>query len=263
VPVQSGLREALAPLRDDPAAAAVLFDIDGTLAPIVRDASAASVPKDTRSQLAALAKRYGTVACVSGRPAAVARRMVAIGSIDYVGNHGCELLRAGSVDVVLDRAVAAYASRVEAFALAADTTESQRLGITREDKGPIAAFHWRGAPDEPAALATVDTIERAAHAAGLSTHRGRKVLEVRPPVPIDKGLGILFLLGRRRPASGLYVGDDLTDLDAFRGLREVVSGHAVCIAVNSPEAPAELLGDADSVVDGPAGVRGVLDELLV
>jgi hypothetical protein len=58
------------------------------------------------------------------------------------------------------------------------------------------------------------------------------------------------------------VGDDVTDLDAFRGLRESVTGLAVCVAVSSEEAPPELLADADIVVEGTAGVRGLLDELM-
>jgi trehalose 6-phosphate phosphatase len=259
---QLAISAMVEPLRADPASAAVLFDIDGTLAPIVRHASDAHIPEGTRKQLIALAARYGTVACVSGRPATVARQLVSIGSIAYVGNHGCELLAPRAVDVNVDRRVAAYAERVQAFGARADTPAVQRVRVRIEDKGPIVAFHWRGAPDEEAALAAIATIEADAQSAGLATQRGRKVLEVRPPVPIDKGRGIIMLLGRHRPAAGLYVGDDVTDIDAFRGLRELLGDAAVCVAVDSPEAPAELLRDADAVVDGPAGVRGLLDELL-
>jgi trehalose 6-phosphate phosphatase len=240
----------------------VLFDVDGTLAPIVRHASDAHVPEETRRRLIAVARRYGIVACISGRPATVARQMVAIGSIAYVGNHGCELLEPGSAAVVLDKRVAAHAPAVAAFARAADNPATARARVRIEDKGPIVAFHWRGAPDEDAALAAIDRIEQDARAAGLHTVRGRKVLEVRPPVPIDKGRGVELLLRRRHPASGLYVGDDTTDLDAFRGLRSAVGEAAVCVAVGSDEAPAELLADADLVVDGTSGVRDVLDELL-
>ena len=72
--------DALAPLRADPARAAVLLDIDGTLAPIVDLASDARVPERTRQLLAQVAKRYGVVACVSGRRASEARAMVSVGS---------------------------------------------------------------------------------------------------------------------------------------------------------------------------------------
>ncbi len=90
------LVEALEPLRSDPAHAAVLFDIDGTLAPIVRHAADAHVPEATRTLLIEISKRYRLVGCVSGRRAATARQIVAIGSIAYIGNHGGELLRPGA-----------------------------------------------------------------------------------------------------------------------------------------------------------------------
>ncbi len=250
------------PLRVDPSSTAVMFDIDGTLAPIVRHAADAAIPEDTRRLLIAVSKRYGTVACVTGRPALVARQMVGIGSIAYIGNHGLERLAPGDGEVILDHRAGAYAKRIHAFASAAQTPDVERLRITLEDKGPIVAFHWRGAPDEHAASAAVAQIAQAAAAAGLATHQGRKVLEVRPPIPLDKGRGIAALLRGRRPANGLYVGDDVTDLDAFRGLRAAVSGRAVCIAVGSEEAPPQLLADADLVVAGTAGVREILDELL-
>jgi trehalose-6-phosphatase len=108
------IAELLAPLRADPAAGAVLLDIDGTLAPIVRHASDAAVPEQTRMALIELARRYRTVACVSGRSAAVARQIVSIGSIAYIGNHGSELLAPGSREAIVRRpcrhAVAAAAA---------------------------------------------------------------------------------------------------------------------------------------------------------
>src|SRR3954465_15460197 len=67
---------ALEPLATDPRRAAILLDIDGTLAPIVRHADDAHVPEPTRVQLIAVAKRYGLVGCISGRQAAAAPRRV-------------------------------------------------------------------------------------------------------------------------------------------------------------------------------------------
>jgi trehalose 6-phosphate phosphatase len=262
MPAQLELANLLEPLRAHPDDAAILFDIDGTLAPIVRHASDATVPEQTRIRLIELAKRYGTVACVSGRSAAVARQMVAIGSIAYIGNHGSELLRPGSTQVTVDPRVAGGASQVAAFADRVDTPALAQLRIRREDKGAIVAFHWRGAPDEPAATVAVAALELAAHEAGLETHRGRMVLEVRPAVPIDKGRGVRWLLDENPPAAALYVGDDRTDVDAFDGLREVVGEAAVCIGVRSEETPAALEASADAMVDGPLGVRELLELLL-
>jgi trehalose 6-phosphate phosphatase len=261
----AALAEALAPLRSDPARAAILLDIDGTLAPIVRHADDATVPEATRAQLIALAKRYAIVGCISGRRSTTARQMVGIGSIAYAGNHGSELLLPGSSDVQIDPELAAHEPAVRRFADAVYTPEVQRLRVRSEDKQAIAGFHWRGAPDEDAAERAVRAIADEAEAAGLFIHWGRKVLEVRPPVEIHKGRGVQRLLENRDIAVGLYVGDDMTDLDAFGGLRDLVEAGeleaAVCVGVRSDETPAELEAGSDLLVDGPAGVVELLRAL--
>ena len=159
-------------MRTDPGRAAVLLDIDGTLAPIVRHAADAQVPESTRALLSEIARRYQVVACVSGRRAAVARQIVAIGTIAYVGNHGGELLRPGSTVPELDPEVAAWTQRVRDFAARADTPELSRLRVRTEDKEAIAAFHWRGAPDEEAALAATQVVAQRAQSEGLAIRSG-------------------------------------------------------------------------------------------
>jgi trehalose 6-phosphate phosphatase len=263
------LVEALEPLRSDPHHGAVLLDIDGTLAPIVRHAADAHVPEATRALLIEIAKRYGVVGCVSGRRASTARQIVAIGTIAYVGNHGGELLRPRATSPEVNPDLAAWTARVREFAARAYTSEHQRIRVRSEDKDTIAAFHWRGAPDEDGAAQAVQEIARQAEEEGFAVHWGRKVLEVRPPVELDKGLGIAALL-KSPPApllaAALYVGDDTTDLDAFRGLRSLVKDGAlttaICAAVSSDEAPPELAAEADLVLDGTDGVRGLLEALL-
>jgi trehalose 6-phosphate phosphatase len=266
VTVAATLDESLEPLRADPRRAAILLDVDGTLAPIVRHAVDAHVPEATRGLLIAVAKRYGTVACVSGRRAATARQIVSIGSIAYVGNHGCELLAPGATKPEVDPEVAAWTDRVRAFAERSWSTELQLLRVRPEDKGAIAALHWRGAPDEEAALEEVRHVDEQARAAGFVTHWGRKVLEIRPPVPIDKGRGVTWLLRGSDADTALYVGDDLTDVDAFRGLRALADEGslttAVRVGVRSDETPPELESEVDVFVEGPTGVRSLLQALL-
>src|ERR1700739_2430764 len=109
------LSEALAPLRADPGRAAIMLDIDGTLAPIVDHAADAHGPESHRPLLITVARTYGLVACVSGRRASEARAMVSIGSISYVGSHGIELLRAGWTEAVLDPDAADWVRRIQEF----------------------------------------------------------------------------------------------------------------------------------------------------
>jgi trehalose 6-phosphate phosphatase len=262
------LSEALAPLRANPQRAAILLDIDGTLAPIVDHAADAHVPESTRQLLIGVARTFGLVGCVSGRRASEARAMVSIGTITYLGSHGVELLRSGWTEAVMDPGVADWVRRIHDFGREADTADVRKLRVRLEDKGAIVAFHWRGAPDEDAARAAIDAIAQRAEAAGLRTHWGRKVLEVRPPVKIDKGAGIRRLLDEVGPEidSAMYVGDDTTDLDAFRALTELVTEgrltRAVRVGVASQESPSEITGEADIVVNGPEGVSQLLAALI-
>jgi trehalose 6-phosphate phosphatase len=91
-------------------------------------------------------------------------------------------------------------------------------------------------------------------------------VEIRPPVRIDKGAGIVALLRDSDHEAAMYVGDDTTDLDAFRGLSELVEmgrlGTAVRIGVRSDEGPPALRDAADAMVDGTDGVRDLLKALL-
>lgn len=260
------LPDALAPLRADPAHAAVLLDIDGTLAPIVERAAEAHVSEPTRQLVIEAAKRYAIVACVTGRRASEARAMVSVGTVTYLGSHGAEVLRPGWLEPQLDPEVKGWVDRMAAFGRDLDFADMRRRRVRLEDKGPILAFHWRGAPDQEAARATVETIATEAENAGLRPHWGRKVLEVRPPVRFDKGSGIDALIRDANVDSALYVGDDRTDIDAFRALAKLAESgtiaRAVRVGVSSEEGPSELAEETDFLVDGTDGVRRLLETLV-
>jgi trehalose 6-phosphate phosphatase len=266
VPADPALDELIAPLRADPGNSAILLDVDGVLAPIVEQPDDAHMPETTRRPLIEVAKRYGTVACVSGRRASDARRIVSLGSIAYLGSHGSEILRAGTIAPELDRELQSWTRRVQAFTGEAFNEDLKRLRVRLEDKEAIAALHWRGVPDEEDAQAAIRGVAQAAEDAGFVTHWGRKVLEIRPPVRIDKGAGIVRLLREKDLAAAMYVGDDLTDVDAFRGLEELKArgaiGHVAKIGVRSDEGPPELEREADIMVEGTAGVRALLQALI-
>jgi trehalose 6-phosphate phosphatase len=262
----AALEELIQPLKDDPERSAVLLDVDGVLAPIVQHPDDAHMPETTRRPLIEVAKRYGVVACVSGRRASDARRVVSLGSIAYLGSHGSEILHPGSIAPEMDRELQAWTRRVQNFAREAYSESLRKLRVRLEDKEAIAALHWRDVPDEEEAERGVREVAEAAEKAGFNAHWGRKVLEIRPPVRIDKGAGVVSLLRDRDLAAALYAGDDTTDLDAFRGLSQLVEegrlGTAVRVGVRSDEGPSALAQEADVMVDGTDGVRDMLQALL-
>jgi trehalose 6-phosphate phosphatase len=262
----AALAERLRPLTSDPSRGAVMCDIDGTLAPIVDHPNDARVPEAVSRLLGALVGRYACVACVSGRSAVDARRVVGQASLVYVGLHGAEVLRPGAERPELNAEMARWERPIRRFTAARDAAELGRLGIRIEDKGAITAFHSRGAPDADVAEAALRRVAAEARAAGLATQAGRKVLEVRPPVAADKGLAARALVAAARPRAALFGGDDTTDLDAFDALDGLVAAGeleaAVRVGVRSDEGPPAIVERADIVVDGVAGFARVLEALL-
>jgi trehalose 6-phosphate phosphatase len=257
--------QALAPLREEPDRAAILTDVDGTLAPIVERAEEAAVPAAAREALAALSERYALVGCISGRRAEEARRLVGLDSLAYAGNHGLELLLPGEEASRPDPSVAGREREAAEFLAAMEAGQLEMTGLRQEDKGPIQALHWRGAPDEAAAESRAHEIAIEAGKAGLEPRWGRKVLELRPLGGGGKDGAVASLLADERLDRAIYAGDDRTDLDAFRRLRELQEegqlSAAVCVGVLSAEGPAELAEECDVTVDGLAGWLAILEWL--
>jgi trehalose 6-phosphate phosphatase len=255
----------LEPLRSDPARSAILTDVDGTLAPIVERAEDAKVPEGARAALTTLNERYGLVGCISGRQALDARRLVGLDDLAYAGNHGLELLLPGDPEPRSDPSLDGREVEATEFLAGLGPEALAEAGLRREDKGPIQALHWRGAGDEDAAERKAHEVANAAGKAGLEPRWGRKVLELRPQGGGGKDGAVASLIAGKSLAHAVYAGDDRTDLDAFRRLRELrESGElatAVCVGVLSTDGPAELAEESDLTVTGPEGWLGILEAL--
>ncbi len=228
-------------LRAEPERSAIVLDVDGVLAPIVARPEDAAVPEETRAAVRALLGRYALVAAVSGRTSADAKLLLGIPELVVAGTHGLEL----------ESVSREWVRKMHELA--------RDVAWRVEDKGVTLAIHYRNADDEDAARAELETVAERARSVGLRARFGRKVLELLPPVDVDKGTAVRRLLERAELSRALYAGDDTTDLDAFAALDDLELG--VRVAVASPEAPPGLLERADLVVDGPAGVLDLLRQL--
>ena len=261
----SEIHTALDPLSAAPERCAVFFDLDGTLAPIVTRPEDAGVPAHARRLVERIAGRYALAGVVSGRRAAEARRILGLERITYVGNHGFEVLRPAAAAADPLPALAGKEKLAAGFASAVDPARLDAAGLRIEDKGAIVALHWRGAADEAESELVASEIAAQAEAAGLHTHRGRMVIELRPPIEVGKGDAVAALLAEASLEAAFYAGDDRTDVDAFRALGELVEAgrlqRAVRVAVLSAESPASVAEAADLAVDGPAGFVAVLEAL--
>jgi trehalose-phosphatase len=236
----------------------LLFDVDGTLAPIAPRPEEALVSDAMRESLAALVALPRThVAIVSGRGAPDARRIVGVPGVWIIGNHGIEISSPEGV-VEIEPSVKAHGGALaDAAAELRDVARSVK-GARLEDKRWSLALHFRLAEPrtEPLLRHSADAI---ALRHGLRRTDGKQVLELRAPVPVDKGTAALALatrLGASEQGSVLYAGDDQTDEDAFRRLREHTA-RSVTVRVSDGETPTA----AEFVVSGPDSLRPVLEWL--
>lgn len=244
-------------LRARLAGAVVALDYDGTLAPIV-DRPSDAVPADGAVEvLQALASRVRTLALVTGRPADVVVELAglrAVPGLVVLGQYGAQRWSGGAVTAPPELPDVAAARVALPPVLAPE-------GAELEDKGLSLVVHTRRCADPAGALARLEAPVTAA-AGGLEVHRGRLVLELRPP-GYDKRAALLSLCDPI-PSAVLFAGDDLGDLPAYDAVDELradgVLGVTVCSA--SDEGPPSLRSRADLVVDGPDGVVALLRRLL-
>jgi trehalose 6-phosphate phosphatase len=237
---------------------AVLTDIDGTLAPIVPTPDLSEVPKELRKLLRRLSGSCRVVAGISGRAAEEAFRLVGLEDIVYYGNHGFEVLRSGEVEVIPE--ATPYRAAIEELEERA-REELGPLGVFIEEKGITASIHYRNVSSEVGERCKA-FVKREGERLGLRITVGRGVTEARPPVRADKGTSVRRLIEEYRPERALFIGDDTTDLDAFRELEalreEGVLTETLRIGVKSDEGPSEIISESDLVVDGVEGVEEVL-----
>jgi trehalose 6-phosphate phosphatase len=257
-------RALLAPLVARPAGSAIITDFDGTLSPIVSRPELARPVDGSAELLARLAARFAVVAVVSGRPVSfLMQHLVSedavpgpppTGTPRFFGLYGLE--RSGpDGSVTVDGAVVPWLPVVdEVLGRLAGAAPD---GVLVESKGLAVTVHWRTVPEaEPWALAAVaDEVART----GLVAHPGRRSVELRLPLPVDKGSVTATLAGECSAA--VFLGDDLGDLPAFAALDELRASRGVAtvkVAVADHESAPEVLAAADLVLAGPDEALDVL-----
>ncbi len=241
---------------------AVLTDIDGTLAPIVPTPDMSEISDEIRASLRRLCREFLLVAAISGRKTQDALGLIGLEDVVYFGNHGFEILRDGEVEVIPE--ALPYLERVEELEQLA-REELVPEGAFVEEKGITASVHYRNVGKEVGERC-VEFVKGEGERLGLRVTVGRGVVEARPPIRADKGTAVSTLVEEYRPEKAMFIGDDTTDLDAFRELeklREVGKLREILrVGVASEEGPREIETEADIVVEGVDGVGRVLMALL-
>lgn len=243
----------------------LFLDFDGTLAEIVHRPSDARPIEGAREVLHELARHFGLVAIVSGRSAH--ELLTWLGpELEIWGVHGAERTMGGSV--VLSNAAQPF----EELMRKVHKEAAERVaalgdpGIIVEDKAVMIGLHFRAADDVDSARSELDRIAgEMAREHGLMRAGGRLAYELRPPHDFSKAAVVLDRTRELSLDGAVFMGDDRVDLPGFDALDilEAEDGVvAVRVAVDSAEAPPELIERADVVVGGPPAALDFLRSLL-
>lgn len=241
----------------------LLLDIDGTISPIASRPEEASVSAECLAHVSDLTRRLDLVAVISGRPVRQARQMVGIEGIEYLGCHGIERLQDGRVVVSPGALRSREGVREYARLLHRRLRGQPEMdGLILEDKGFCITFHYRNCPNpELAGGRILHTIGQLDRPGAVRIVEARCAVELVPNIPSDKGLALRTLAADYRLAGLFYLGDDRTDISAFRALRNwrhQTAGRGLALAVAGPESPAELEQEADFSLPGVPGVERFL-----
>lgn len=241
-------------------APAVFLDYDGTLTPIVDRPQDAVISAAMREVVRALARRC-TVCVVSGRDRAVVQELMGIDDLVVAGSHGFDIWDPRTGTVEHDAATGFEPLLAEVTDLLGVRTSSID-GASVEPKRASVAVHYRLVPlEQRSAVDAVLHEVLAAHPDELKVTPGKLVYEIQPKIDWDKGKAVLFLLAAlhldRPDVVALYLGDDITDEDAFRAL----SGRGVGIVVADPSADPREAARA-TAADFSLGSTGEVERFL-
>ena len=227
----------------------IFLDFDGTLAPIVERPEAASLPAETKELLRKLsAEPRFKLAFISGRSLADVKEKVGLKNVIYSGNHGLEI---EGPKIKFEPLVSAgYKTLMRGIKSELAKGIAAIKGALLEDKGLSLSLHYRlVAPRQLLDLRMIfrDAIAPHRLKGKIKVNKGKKVFEVRPAMEWDKGKIVLWLLARESFAAGekeivpVYLGDDLTDEDVFRALKN--KGLTVLVGNGRPSAAAYYVKD--------------------
>jgi trehalose 6-phosphate phosphatase len=237
----------------------LVTDVDGTISSIAPLPAEAVVSPICRHNLSALVDRLDLVAVISGRPLSEVMGMVGVEGVVYAGNHGLEMWNMGAPEPWpgSERYIDIIASAVNGL--------KDRLGIDGlffENKGLTASLHYRNCRNIETVRERILTAVRSLPQAGeLRITEGRMVVELRPNLEVNKGSALASLIAKYDLAGIIYIGDDVSDVDAFEAIHNAeIKGIAV--GVGSDEAPSLLYDKADFMVRGVEQVERLLGRLV-
>jgi trehalose 6-phosphate phosphatase len=202
----------------------LFLDFDGTISRIIPVPQDAELDSGIRSTLRVLAERPDfTIGIVSGRALADVRERVGIKKAIYVGNHGLEI----EADEVRFREPEAEALRRElrCLLLQLKLALCDTDGLEIEDKALSLSVHFRRVTEHLHDWVRAMTCSTVGRSRSFACREGKMVVEVFPRVDWNKGRAVKWVAREILPSSPLllYVGDDVSDEDAFAAIRDGIT----------------------------------------
>ena len=239
----------------------LITDADGTISPTAPTPQQARVSPLCYRYLSILRNQLALVAVISGRAVQDLKDMVNIEGVQYVGNHGME--RWIDDHSEFTKEVGGYPAIIQA-AVGELAPLLSIEGIIIENKGITATIHYRLCRDHRAAKRDIMAVlSNSASAKGLRIMQENKyAINLLPPVEVSKGTAVLELIKEYDLRSGVYLGDDITDIDAFRALRSAchdMDFRGLAIGIAGPEMPEELTAEVDFTLNGVRDVERFLE----
>jgi trehalose 6-phosphate phosphatase len=236
------------------APSALVTDIDGTISEMAPAPNLALVDPGALESLETLSRSLALVGVVTGRELADAMRLTGQPDLLHVGNHGYERVHLG-----IQRSAAGVTPYLSGVAEAAEAVRSAAVidrdlvGVIVENKRFTASFHYRLSPVPSRADATIRAIiEPIASAAGLKISEGKMVIELRPPLTVNKGVAIAEIITEHELNGMIFFGDDVTDIDGFDAIRAHRSPtfDGLAVAIVTSDSNPLVAQAADLQLDG-------------
>ncbi|KAK3127751.1 hypothetical protein QOZ80_7AG0577950 [Eleusine coracana subsp. coracana] len=219
----------------------MFLDYDGTLSPIVKDPDSAVMTDEMREAVRGVAEHFPT-AIVSGRCRDKVFNFVKLAELYYAGSHGmdikgptaqCKHTKANA-GAVMWQPASDFLPVIEEVYHALTVKMESIPGATVEDNKFCLSVHFRCVQEEKWGALDDQVRSVLKDYPGLRLTKGRKVLEIRPSIKWDKGNALEFLLESLGFADSsdvfpIYIGDDRTDEDAFKVLRNMGQGIGILV----------------------------------
>jgi trehalose 6-phosphate phosphatase len=266
-PVERAIDQVVSVLRKKPAG--LFTDIDGTISQVARVPSEAVVGDLPRASLRSLGSSISIVGAITGRGASDASSMLGLEGTVVIGNHGYERLQGGE-RLIHPSALGSRASVATCTRLLLDIVDAtpQLASVVVENKDLSASVHYRLVEDQGR---TVDLLRQLVGAIAelheLNVTDGKLVYEIRPRALVNKGTAIHDISVELGLAGVVYLGDDVTDVDAFQALTALRSPEidTISVGIVSDETHAIVRDSADILIEGVDGcvelLVGVAQEL--